>query len=176
MPDIKTALSGILSEWELDNINKIKQEKQVETKPYFSITNNVTRETFEYVRQHPSSGYKEIAAALEKRGYKPSSVGSLLTQFIKNGLCKRDAQNRYTAIVDEYRPIKMASKKLKVKQVIQKAKTTRGEGIAALGAQPTPRVAPAPIVTAWDADTIINNIGLKQAHALYKELHTYFGG
>lgn len=171
MPDIKTALSGILSEWELDNINNIKQEKQVEPTPYFRVTNNVTRETFEYVRQHPSSGYKEIAAALEKRGYKPSSVGSLLTQFIKNGLCKRDAQNRYTAIVDEYRPIKMASKKLKVKQVIQKAKTTRGEGIAALGAQPTPRV-----VTAWDADTIINNIGLKQAHALYKELHTYFGG
>ena len=174
MPDMKTALSGILSEWELDNK---QQEKQVETvKPYFSVTNNVTRETFEYVRQHPSSGYKEIAAALEKRGYKPSSIGSLLTQFVKNGLCVRDTQNRYTTIVDEYRPIKAASKKLKVKQVIQKAKTTRGEGIAALNPATTPKLAPAPIVTAWDADTIINNIGLKQARALYDELKKIFGG
>jgi len=178
MPDMKTALSGILSEWELDNK---QQEKQVETTPYvpyFKVTNNVTRETFEYVRQHPASGYKEIAAVLEKRGYKASSIGSLLTQFVKNGLCTRDEQNRYTAIVDEYRPIKAASKKLKAKQVIQKAKTTRSTGIAALNPATTPKLAPAPapIVTAWDADTIINNIGLKQARALYDELKKIFGG
>ena len=174
MPDMKTALSGILSEWELDNK---QQEKQVETvKPYFSVTNNVTRATFDYVKNNPASGYKQIAAALEKRGYKPSSIGSLLTQFVKNGLCARDANNNYTTLVNEYSPIKAASKKLKVKQVIQKAKATRGEGIAALGAQPTPRVAPATIVTAWDADTIINNIGLKQARALYDELKKIFGG
>jgi len=62
-----------------------------------------------------------------------------------------------------------ATKKLKAKQVIEKAKATRGQGIAALGAQPI-------VKTAWDVETVINNIGLKQAHALYRELHTYFGG
>ena len=168
MPDIKTALSGILSEWELDNK---QQEKQVQTThrvPHFKITNNVTRATFDYVKNNPASGYKEIAATLEKQGLKPSSIGSLLTQFVKKGLCKRDADGKYTAIVNEYSPMK-ARKKLKAEQVIEKAKATRGQGIAALSPQPT-------VKAVWDVETIINNIGLKQAHALYKELHTYFGG
>lgn len=168
MPDIKTALSGILSEWELDNQ---QQEKQVQTTPYvphFKVTNNVTRATFEYVKNNPSSGYKEVAGALEKQGFKPSSIGSLLTQFVKNGLCKRDANGNYTAIANEYTPVK-PSKKIKAKQVIEKAKATRGQGIAALSPQPM-------VKTVWDVETVINNIGLKQAHALYRELHTYFGG
>jgi len=168
MPDIKTALTGILSEWELDNQ---QQEKQVETtqeKPYFSITNNVTRATFEYIKANPVSSFGEVSKALEKQGYKPSSVGSLLTQFVKKGMCTRDAQNRYSVAVPEYVPMK-ATKKLKAAQVIQKAKATRGEGIAALSPQPI-------VKTAWDVETVINNIGLKQAHALYVELHTYFGG
>jgi hypothetical protein len=165
MPDIKTALSGILSEWELDNQ---QQEKQVETKPFFSVTNNVTRATFEYIKDNPKSSYREVSGALEKRGYKPSSVGSLLTQFVKKGLCTRDNLNNYSAAVPEYVPMK-ATKKLKAKQVIEKAKATRGEGIAALSAQPI-------VKAVWDVETVINNIGLKQAHALYRELHTYFGG
>jgi predicted transcriptional regulator len=165
MPDIKTALSTALSEWEQDDK---QQENQMQQQPYFSVTNNVTRATFDYVKNNPASSSGEVSRALEKRGYKASSVGSLLTQFIKKGLCTRDAQNRYSVAMSEYVPMK-ATKKLKAKQVIEKAKATRGEGIAALGAQPTLKLA-------WDVETVINNIGLKQAHALYRELHTYFGG
>jgi hypothetical protein len=170
MPDIKTALSTALTEWEQDDK---QQEKKVKHIPHFKVTNNVTRATFEHVKNNPNQSCKTICAALEKRGYKSSSIGSLLTQFVKNGLCIRDANSNYSVIVDEYSPIKVR-KQLKAKQVIQKAKATRGQGIAALGAQPTARVAP--VVTAWDADTIINNIGLKQARALYDELKKIFGG
>jgi len=165
MPDIKTALSGVLSEWELDNQ---QQEKQVKHVPHFKVSNNVTRATFDFVKNNPHQSCKTICAALEKQGYKPSSIGSLLTQFVKNGLCMRDANSNYTAIANEYTPIKVR-KQIKATQVIEKAKTTRGEGIAALSPQPM-------VKTAWDVETVINNIGLKQAHALYRELHTYFGG
>ena len=173
MPDIKTALSTALTEWEKDDQQQEKQVKTTTYVPHFKVTNNVTRATFDFVKNNPHQSCKTICAALEKDGYKPSSIGSLLTQFVKNGLCKRDANSNYTAIAHEYTPIKVR-KQLKAKQVIAKAKATRGEGIAALGAQPTQRVAP--IVTAWDADTIINNIGLKQARALYDELKKIFGG
>jgi len=178
MPDMKTALSGILSEWELDNQQQEKQVQKAPYVPHFKVTNNVTRATFDYVKSNPLQSCKDICVALEKDGYKSSSIGSLLTQFVKNGLCIRDEQGRYTAIVNEYSPIKVRKqlKAKQAKQVIEKAKATRGQGIAALSPQPTPRVAPAPIVTAWDADTIINNIGLKQARALYDELKKIFGG
>lgn len=176
MPDIKTALSTALSEWEQDDKQQEKQMQKAPYVPHFKVTNNVTRATFDHVKDNPHQSCKTICAALEKRGYKSSSIGSLLTQFVKNGLCVRDANGNYTAIAHEYTPIKIRKqvKAKQAKQVIEKAKATRGEGIAALGAQPTQRVAP--IVTAWDADTIINNIGLKQARALYDELKKIFGG
>jgi len=166
MPDIKTALSGILSEWELDNQ---QQEKQVETQqPYFSVTNNVTRATFDYVKNNPASSFGEVSRALAQRGYKPSSVGSLLTQFLKKGMCTRDAQNRYSVAVAEYVPMK-PTKKLKAKQVIEKAKATRGEGIAALSAQPTQRLV-------WDVDAVLNTMSITQARAMYDALKKIFGG
>lgn len=176
MPDIKTALSTALTEWEQDDKQQEKQMQKTPYVPHFKVTNNVTRATFDHVKDNPHQSCKTICVALEKRGYKSSSIGSLLTQFVKNGLCVRDANGNYTAIAHEYTPIKLRKqvKAKQAKQVIEKAKATRGEGIAALGAQPTQRVAP--IVTAWDADTIINNIGLKQARALYDELKKIFGG
>ena len=167
MADMKTALSGILSEWELDNQ---QQEKQVKHIPHFKITNNVTRATFDYVKNNPRQSCKTICKALEKHGYKPASVGSLLTQFVKNGLCVRDANSNYTAIVNEYSPIK-AHKQLKAKQVIQKAKTTRGEGIAALS--PQPKYIP---VTEWNVQAVLNDMSIVQARAMYDALKKIFGG
>lgn len=167
MPDIKTALTGILSEWELDNQ---QQEKQVKHIPHFKVTNNVTRATFDYVKNNPRQSCKTICKALEKQGYKPSSIGSLLTQFVKNGLCVKDANSNYTAIANEYSPVK-ASKRLKTNQVIQKAKTTRGQGIAALSAQPTPKAIPK-----TDIQSILNGLSILQARALYDELKKIFGG
>jgi hypothetical protein len=167
MPDIKTALTGILSEWELDNQ---QQEKQVKHVPHFKVTNNVTRATFDFVKSNPHQSCKTICSALEKRGYKPSSIGSLLTQFVKNGLCIRDANGNYTTIVNEYSPIKVR-KQLKAAQVIQKAKATRGQGIAALSAQP--KYVP---VTEWNVQAVLNDMSIVQARAMYDALKKIFGG
>jgi hypothetical protein len=40
--------------------------------------------TFEYVRDNPGKNRVEVAKALEKQGYKPGSVSSLLGQMVKN--------------------------------------------------------------------------------------------
>ena len=167
MTDIKTAMSGVLDEWELDNQ---QQEKQVKHIPHFKVTNNVTRATFDYVKNNPRQSCKEICAALEKEGYKPASVGSLLTQFVKNGLCMRDANGNYTTIVNEYTPIKIR-KQIKAAQVIQKAKATRGEGIAALS--PQPKYVP---VTEWNVQAVLNDMSITQARAMYDALKKIFGG
>ena len=168
---IKTTLGEILNEWELDNQQQEKQVQKAPYVPHFKVTNNVTRATFDYVKNNPRQSCKEICVVLERAGYKSSSIGSLLTQFVKNGLCTRDEQGRYTAIAHEYTPIKVRKqlKAKQAKQVIEKAKATRGQGIAALSPQPI-------VKTAWDVDTVINNIGLKQARALYDELKKIFGG
>ena len=83
MPDIKTALSGILSEWELDNKQQEKQVQKAPYVPHFKVTNNVTRATFDFVKNNPHQSCKTICAALEKDGYRAftSIPGLRLTTF-----------------------------------------------------------------------------------------------
>jgi hypothetical protein len=49
---------------------------------------------------------------MEKLGYKPSSVSSLIAQFAVQGLAERDDRGRYITIVPEYRPLKAKKKTL----------------------------------------------------------------
>ena len=171
MPDLKTALTTALSSWEQDD-QKIQQEKKL-PKHVFTPTNNVTQETFNYVKNNPNKTSGEIRTALVARGFNAGSIGSLLTQFTKQNQMVKDHSNRYSVCVPGYTPLKSSKHfrtedKRKNKTVAVKSKP-RVEGIAALAPQAT-------ATTQWDADTIINNIGLKQARALYDELKKLFGG
>lgn len=199
MPDIKTEMSKVLNAWEQDA--QETQAKPVVSTPsgkkLWTITNNVTRATFDYVQNNSGHTGEQVRTALVAKGFKINSVTSLLAQFVKQGLLVKDVEGRYYAKVAEYTTLK-ASKRFKAegKRKSKIVTSPRSAGIAALKPEPTPKkkdsltgvipsmvTAPAPVVLAptkpyvamtWDAETVINNIGLKQAHALYKELQTYF--
>jgi len=209
MPDIQTALSNALkntiNNWEKDDM----QTAQVNTKPQganyqrgakaFSITNNVTRATFDYVKKNPNLTSAEICADMEKLGYKESSVGSLLAQFAKQGLAERDDRGRYITIVDEYRPLKAKKKVLKVVpkpvEVAPKRKyTKRSEGIGALLQakieaasnqppkdipviiDPLARKAFVSLVRTKAPEDILKDMTVFQARELYDYLKKMFGG
>lgn len=215
MPDIQTALSNALkntiNNWEKDDM----QTAQVNTKPQganyqrgakaFSITNNVTRATFDYVKKNPNLTSTEICADMEKLGYKESSVGSLLVQFAKQGLAERDDRGRYITIVDEYRPLKAKKKVLKVVpkpvEVTPKRKyTKRSEGIGALlqakiesattpsqdaldsaayamgGQARADRTFLTKLVRTKSPESIVENLNVLQARELYDYLKKLFGG
>ena len=174
MPDLKTALSTALSTWEQDD-KQIQQERKVRTLPQqFVPTNNVTQETFNYVKNNPNKNSGEIRSVLVARGFNAGSIGSLLTQFTKQNQMVKDHNSRYSVCVPHYTPLK-STKQFKaagkrINKIVSKPKAVpKSVGIAAL----TPHGSP---TTQWDADTIINNIGLKQARALYDELKKLFGG
>ena len=186
MPDIQTALSNALkttiNDWEKDDM----QTTQINTqgKKFFDITNNVTRATFEYVKNHPNETSPEICASMAKLGYKESSVGSLIAQFAKQGLAERDDRGRYITIVDEYRPLKAAKKLLtivpKPEEVKPKRKyEKRSEGIAALHADTTELPQPKRFVTlvrTKSPDDILKDMTVFQARELYDYLKKMFGG
>jgi hypothetical protein len=172
MPDLKSELSKVLNEWN-------PSETTTMTKPaaavHFAVTNNVTRVTFEYVRDNPGKNRVEVAKALEKQGFKPGSVSSLLGQMIKQGMMRESAHLLY-ATINEYTPIK-GSKVLKAmtakpqeqqRKIVKLVNPTTGKAISPT---PTPQ-----INSAWDAETLLNNLSIKQARALYDELRKIFGG
>lgn len=185
MPDIQSELQKALEKGKRDYLSKVlnqwdKHEETIRnpkentmTKVHnFKPTNNVSRETFNYVRDNPAQQRKQIVEALTLRGFKSSSIDSLLVQMIRVGSLRRDDDKRYFAKTPEFVPIKAINKKKEVQP---------SAGIAALS---TDTAAPARDITkksiivnhSWTPQKAIENLTVFQARALYDELKKLFGG
>lgn len=157
MPDIQSEMSKVLDEW----------NKPEPTTMTLKITNNVTRATFAKVAENPGSTRSEIAAMLLVDGYKESSTTSLLTQMLARGNI-RSLNGKLFSNQNEYRPMKrIAPPKHRVKKP--------EPAVAVVLPETTPEPAPQ-INASWDAETLLNNLSIKQARALYDELRKIFGG
>jgi hypothetical protein len=201
MSDLATALQTALA-------NKIKQEKQMQTRtttpedvkqvidqwakddprddarsrlPHaFKPTNNVSRETFNAVRDNPRLQHKDIARMLANRGFNQASIGSLLTQMLNCGMVTRDDNGRYTALQQEYTPIK-ANAKTKAKKKIAVPTTKKpNAGIAALDTQDGVEkklvlLKPTPTAVAFDPEQLLSTLSFSQVMALYKRIKTMVG-
>lgn len=185
MPDIKTALQNALSKaapatqipaaWDDEGADAAietittKAKEATMPKQYFQTTNNVTRATFDYVKVTPGNTRTQIIAALAVQGFKRGSTGSLLGQMVKQGLL-RETNGALFAVKNEYTPLKTARNKEQVKPVVKPVATKTQT-------KPAPVVeAPVQINASWDAETLLNNLSIKQARALYDELRKIFGG
>lgn len=202
MPDIATALKTALQ-------TKTQQEKQMQTHTtnpehvqkiinawaeddtrdgaappthqLFKPTNNVSRETFNAVRDNPRLQYKDLVRMLGNRGFNEASIGSLLTQMYNAGMITKDDNGRYTALQSEYTPIK-ANKRVKIKKnkvavpgVKKKTEKADKAGIAALKTQDSvAKETPAP-TPAFDPEQLLSTLSFAQVMALYKRIKTMVG-
>lgn len=204
MSDLATALQKAIE-------NKLNKEKQMQTRTttpenvkqiidqwaeedprddgraklpqVFKPTNNVSRETFNAVRDNPRLQYRDLLTMLGNRGFNIASIGSLLTQMTNAGMVARDDMGRYTALQAEYTPIK-ASKKVKTKKKVAvptiKKKADKA-GIAALDTQDAmskkvvviqkKEATPAP----FDPDQLLSTLSFAQVMALFKRIKTMVG-
>jgi len=187
MPDIQTALSKVLEAWEKDDETTNQPEKQVEqaqTKPsLFKTTNNVTRNTFNAVKDNPGLVRKVILAKLETEGHKPASTTSILSQMIKQRLVREEENGKLYANFNEYRPLKATSKpkvKVKAKPMTKAFK----EAIAIIKEAPQPQARGiTKDQSAWtntrrvmDIDEWLSEVPLMQARMVYLRLKEIFEG
>jgi hypothetical protein len=96
--------------------------------------------------------------------------------MVKQGLFRESADLLYVT-TGEYTPLK-SSKKMKAVAETQQAPQRKVVTITRRAA-PVPEAEPTPapqINAAWDAETLLNNLSIKQARALYDELRKIFGG
>jgi len=187
MPDIKTALSSVLSQWEQDEKKQItqQQEKPMGAK-LFRTTNNVTRETFNYIKNNPNKTTPEVCKALVQRGFKESSVHSICAQLSKQGQVIKDGHTkRMVAIGNEYKPLKSASKfkssnasKTTLK-VVKRKDVPQDAGLAAIApVQEKVDTSRSTIVLNrnWTAQGVVEKLSVVQARELYDLLKQIFGG
>lgn len=117
MPDMQTALLSAISNWDDEPNPRPTTEKTMtqpavqpaEKKPLFIITNNISRETFNCVRDNPGCTYKQIEGVIKGKGLNVNSVSSLLSQMYKQGMIAKQGKGgkaTYFPRLKEYVPIK----------------------------------------------------------------------
>lgn len=186
MPDIKTALTHVLSQWEQDEQKQITQQQEKPmAKHLFTTTNNVSRETFNYIKNNPNKTSSEICDALAKRGFKEGSVTSICAQLVKQGQVIKDGNTkRLVAIGNEYQPIKAAKHfktpvqpARKVVNITKRDKPMQDAGLAAIAPQEQAvRRAALILLNDFDPHDLVNKLSVMQARALYDLLKQIFGG
>ena len=179
MPDIQTALKSAIDAWEPTPTGQQLKEKLMTKKP-FTIQNNVTRVTFDYIKLHPGTTASAASRDLIKHGFKESSVTALMAQFVRAGLAVRDNNHGYRVTVDEYVPMK-ASQKYTKKAVVKakpapKAREPQSEGIAALQPEGVSKRVVNTIVFGKTPEEVIKHMTVLQARELYDYLKKIFGG
>jgi hypothetical protein len=168
MTDIKTALSQALNEWE-------EPKESTGVKDYlFKTTNNVTRSTFNAVRDTPGCTRKAILFGLAVQGYKLASTTSILSQMIKQRLIREEDDGKLYANFKEYVPLRSTSKpKAKpVKKAKPQAKVQPQTKPIEAAPQPQARQERRVI----DIEEWLNEVPLMQARMVYMRLKTIFEG
>ena len=216
MPDIQTAfkqaLSKTLADWddegEAPSVQPVSASfsqptqptKEIPVKKTFNVTNNISRVTFDYIKNNPGSTRKEIIEALEHQGFAGGSTSSLIAQMRRNKMV-HETNNLYYADIAEYRPIKSlkALKKMEAPIAPPKRKYEKKAvtGIGALLREKLENM-PVPSQDALDSaayamgghtpkrmislvrvkspEDILKDMTVYQAHDLFIHLKKMFGG
>jgi hypothetical protein len=176
MPDIQTEMQKILHAWEQPETTEQPKELTV-----FKPTNNVSQQTFNFVRDNAGCTRVHAIQKLVQSGHKKSSVTSLIGQMLRQGHITKNNYGMLYPNGDEYRPIKSAKVIAKREAKVNKAKSYKvitskttepsaeALGLAALALDHKPDIR-------TNIDIIMDTVSLNDAHELYRRLHLYFGG
>jgi len=218
MPDIqtafKTALSKTLQQWDDDGeappLQPVSSSFPQPTNPTqpttmkktFNVTNNISRVTFDYIKNNPGSTRKEIIQALEHQGFAGGSTSSLIAQMRRNNMI-HEKDSFYYADIPEYRPIKSlkAIRKMEAKAEPAPKRKYEKKAVTGIGALLREKLdgMPMPSQDALDAsaafsmggntpkrmislvrvkspEDILKDMTVYQAHDLYTHLKKMFGG
>jgi hypothetical protein len=179
MPDLKTEMQKVLEAWETpEPTETIEQPKG---KKLFKPTNNVSQETFNFIRDNAGCARGYAITQLTNKGHKKSSVSSLVGQMIRQGHITKNNYGMLYANGTEYTPIKSAKTAAKREAKVKKVKsykviTPKAEtkGIDTLVAEHAEVMRKLDLRPSYER--FLDDISLSDAHALYCKLHQYFGG
>jgi hypothetical protein len=213
MPDLQTALttaiksqvlSTTINEWEEEEQQTMQAatqapimqtQIQIKGNSKLTLTGNLSKDIFVYIRDNPGCLRADIRKVFIAAGFKKSSIGSLVTQMVRNKIVSINEVGNLEAKRVYYKPLvsgtkrKEMNKKLGVARDKPKAAKPQAQGIAALAPEPTQdtakgqeaidKVLGLPVREAravYDALCILRDLNVGEARHLYTELQKLFGG
>jgi hypothetical protein len=202
-------LQTTINEWAQDDPPKPKEKTMPNPNPTvnfahvapnkvrFVPTVGVSEAVFNYVRDNPGTTRDEITKALLAKGFKKSSIQSLVGQFLRSDYFMKDANDKIHTAIPAYKPLPSTAKQIrysKAKQAALKkrapktitlvtkkprAQKPESAGIAALQADNTEQVKALPLplpVNKFEPGALIDSLSVMQARELYDMLKRIFGG
>ena len=176
--EITQDVHATIAAWETDEQPQPATTKEQTMSNNFTPKprNGVSMAVFDYVLNHPNCTRTQLRDGIVNAGYKESSVSSLLTQNIRAGYFQ-EIEGKLTTTMTEYKPV---SYKIKLKgaskKVYRKSKPRTQPSVEAVMPEVKPVAPSAPAVAVHnDVDYILSTLPIKQARALYDELHKIFG-
>lgn len=220
MPDLQTALttaiksqvlSTTINEWEEEE--KQTMQTATQTQPQapimqtqtkingnskLTLTGNLSKDIFIYIRDNPGCLRADVRKVFIAAGFKEASIGSLVSQMVRNKIVNINEVGNLEAKRVYYKPLvsgtkrKEMNKKLGVardKPKAAKPAKPKAQGIAALAPEPTQdtdkgqeaidKVLAKPVREAravYDALCLLRDLNVGEARHLYTELQKLFGG
>jgi hypothetical protein len=166
MPDMKTALSKVINEWDKDAPDAPEYKQDGRT------TTGVSQATFEYVRRNPGKTKAVAIRELDAQGYKPTSTTTLISAMVRQKQIIVDTDGGLRTATNHYTPVKYVPSKKAAKPVLvpapKQVKEEAPQGLAALYVQPS--ATPAPTT----AQQVLETLNVKEAYELYQALAKMF--
>ena len=215
MPDLQTALttaiksqvlSTTINEWEEEE----QQTMQAQTQPHaqapimqtqtkingnskLTLTGNLSKDIFVYIRDNPGCLRADIRKVFIEAGFKEASIGSLVSQMVRNKIVNINEVGNLEAKRVYYKPLVSGAKRkeMSIKRGVARDKPAKpkAQGIAALAPEPTQdtakgqeaidKVLALPVREAravYDALCLLRDLNVGEARHLYTELQKLFGG
>lgn len=189
------ALKSTLNEWDADEQKQIKGEAMQANKPHvFGVTNNASRDTFNFVRNNPGRTISELKKGLSQ--HKGSTVSALAYQMVVVGMFRKDENTRgFYAIVPEFIPYNInkirKERRKKTQQQMQvlneaapkkvimitrrKAKPEQDAITAGIGALTVNTDQQVTHTLKWKPQDTVDQLTLVQAKAVHAYLQQVFG-
>jgi hypothetical protein len=194
MPDLKSELSKVLQEWDSQDTPSTpapitiptlsEATPMAPTQLPRTITTNVTRATFNHVKNNPGIPRAELVSQLEAMGQLRTSAAAMVSQLLRNGNIEYIGNGLFVT-QEEYAPLQNDTPRPKrsVKAKVTAPETTpQSAGLPSILSvsvhDPVPAPAPAPTYATpddWTVDAVIGSLNVRQAMAVYSELRNIFG-
>jgi hypothetical protein len=217
MPDLQTALTNAISkqvlsttinEWDEEEQQTMQTATQPQAQPPImqtqivaipspTLTGNLSKDIFVYIRENPGCLRSDVRQVFMASGFKEASIGSLVSQMVRNKMVSINEVGNLEAKRVYYKPLvsgarrKEMNKKLGIARdkPAPKAAKPKAQGIAALAPEPTQsvdkgqealdRVLAKPVREAravYDALCLLRDLDVGDARYVYTELNKLFGG
>ena len=212
MPDLQTALTNAINHQVLSTtINEWEEEEQQQTmqahvepqapimqtqrtsNPSPALTGNLSKDIFVYIKENPGCLRADVRKVFMAAGFKEASIGSLVSQMVRNKMVSTNEVGNLEAKRVYYKPLISGTKRKEMNKKLgiarDKAAKPKAQGIAALAPEPTKdtdkgqealdKVLAKPVREAravYDALCILRDLDVGEARYVYAELHKLFGG